>query len=488
MTKRSPNTPTVNQAEQNQLKILSSLQALASVRRELAEQAGYQYGTQRDVYRALGYKVEPRYEDYYGLFKRGGIARTILTAYPDATWKGIPELVAPNAGEGWWKAWNEMAKQLRIFSYCRRVDVLANIGHYAVLFLGLNDSMELDQPVTPSTRLKLAYLSCYSEASAKIDSYVQDPQDPRFGLPEFYSIQMDMSEYGQTVAPKAESTGTGPQMSSKTTKVHWSRCIHVAEGLLESEVYGEPRGRAVYNYLDDLLKVSGGGAEMFWRGAFPGLAFVMDPDISPTPEQKADMATQIDDYVHNLQRILRLQGVEPKTLSSAISSPKAHYDVLIDLIAGTARIPKRILIGSERGELASSQDEGNWASRIQERQELFAGPDILLALVNRLIDLKVLKNPGEELSVLWPDQRQKNDKEVADINNIRATILTTYFNSGLYEIIPLELFLFKFLSMTQDEITEMKEEYPDMFVRIDLEEEEEPEAEADEEPAQEEEV
>ena len=74
--------------------------------------------------------------------------------------------------------------------------------------------------------------------------------------------------------------------STGEKKVHWSRIIHVTDGLLDDEFYGFPRLQRVWNKLDDLLKVVGGGSEAFWLLATPTRQYDIDPKVPVKPGQK----------------------------------------------------------------------------------------------------------------------------------------------------------------------------------------------------------
>ena len=114
-------------------------------------------------------------------------------------------------------------------------------------------------------------------------------------------------------------------------------------------------------------------------------------------------------------------------LEGKVADPSGPLEGVLNLIAGATGIPKRILLGSERGELASSQDEGNWVARIEERQQKFAEPLILRAFVDRLVWLGALPEPGSEgFKVEWPSLFAKSDEERANIAMRVATAIQRY--------------------------------------------------------------
>jgi hypothetical protein len=264
------------------------IQALTSVvvaRANLAARLGQQYGGDRDVYQALGYKTSLDYSDYWTQYSRQDIAKAIIDRPVKATWQGQLELIESEDAKKtvFEKAWYDLNKRLKLRSLLSRVDRLTGIGHYGVLLLGLddvNDQEGFSKPVSQSGKRNLLYVKPFGENSAKIDTYEVNPSNPRYGMPLIYSVQ---------VADVASG-------SSSTVRVHYSRMLHILEDHLESEVMGIPKLEAVFNRLYDLEKLVGGDAEMFWRGARPGYQGNVDKDYSMTQATKDDLKEQIDEY------------------------------------------------------------------------------------------------------------------------------------------------------------------------------------------------
>ena len=276
----------------------------------------------------------------------------------------------------------EMEKDLKIYHYLSRVDRLSGIGKYAVLLLGFKDGRKLDKPIKSSN--ELMYLQCYSEENAQIETVVDDPTDARYGLPELYKINMSSPNVNLTVG---------------SVMVHHSRIVHVSEGMLESDVYGTSRLEPILNRLFDLDLILGGGAEMFWRGAFPGFGLVAREDayFSDDGQDLQALETEMDAYIHNLQRYFRVQDVDIQQLTTQVADPSAHIEVQLMAISASTGIPKRILVGSERGELASAQDETAWIRKVDERRTNYLEPMIVRPFYDRLIDAGVLSEPARRL-------------------------------------------------------------------------------------------
>jgi len=115
-----------------------------------------------------------------------------------------------------------------------------------------------------------------------------------------------------------------------------------------------------------------------------------------------------------------------------------------------------MLMGSERGELASSQDSKSWGKRIQSRRDIHVTPNIIIPFFNRLINLRVLPKPSKAL-VKWPEEGSVTESERAAINETKMRIVDTYTRGNANEVIPQNDLLTKFLDYTQEEALETLE-------------------------------
>lgn len=411
---------------------------------------GTQFGGLRDYYAVFGWKRDIQVEDYYAAFLRQDIAKKVISAPVDVTWGNGIRIVDDVPDSPFSEAANALIKQMRLWSVFARLDRLVGLGQYAVLVLGYDDTLDtkaFSQPVQSGTR-RLLYMNPYSQHNAVIETWDQQTTSERFGKPEIY--RTDIAVPG--------STG-----QTTTLRVHHSRVIHVAEGRLESDVYGTPRLEAVYNRLDDLQKIVGGSAEMFWRGAFPGYVAKVASDAQLTTGDREALDTEFKEYEHNLRRWLRVKGVDVNSLSQQMNSPVEHVDVQLQMISAATGIPKRILVGSERGELASSQDETAWKEAIQSRRETFAEPEILRPVIDALIFHGVLPEPiNGDYTVVWPDLFALGQQEKADIATKVTQSLATYINApGASSVVPESMFLMKVLGWTQEDVDQALAELVD---------------------------
>ncbi len=414
-------------------------------RANLAVRLGYQYGGDRDMYQALGYPMpaDLGYDDYAARYSRQDIARAIIDRPIRVTWRGPLQIIESDDDKETplEKAWMELEDQLGMKSRFVRLDKLTGLGRYGVLLLGLSDVQKKEDYALPvqGTKLKLLYIKPLGEGNAKISKYEARTANERYGLPTEYEITI---------------TDTMTNTSSRIL-VHWTRVIHVVDEMMESEVEGTPRLQPVFNRLLDLEKVVGGDAEMFWRGARPGYQGKLDEKFTMTPATKEDLQGQVDEFNNNLSRLFINEGVELKALEQQIAAnPQNHVDILIQMISAVTGIPKRILTGSERGELSSSQDKDEWNSFVQSRREEYAEPRIVRPFVEACIKYGILPKPAEgSFDVKWEDLFAPSEKDKVDIGKIRAEALAKYAASPMSEgVMPPEAFLRWILGFSEADI------------------------------------
>jgi hypothetical protein len=433
---------------------------LLQSRSDLMAKTGTTFGGNRKHYEAFGWPVAVDYNYWEHLYRRGGIAKRVVNAYPQATWRQAPLVTDGDGAEEtqFEKAWKELCKQRQVFHYLERGDRLARLGTFSVLFLGYSDGSDWDRLKDPVGMVaganpwdKLLYLQPYGQDKVQISTWVEDPKDSRFGFPLLYQIQLNSPTMG----------GTSVRAATRTIVVHWTRVLHIAEDILESDVEGDPCLQSILNYLLDLEKVHGAAAEAFYQQSPPLTIFNADKDanIDATTFSDDDLGDQVEAFINGYKRWLATQGMNVTSLSPQLGDPSQVKEMLLELIAGTTGIPKRILVGSERGELASTQDETAWNSRVEERQLNWAEPMVLRPFIDEMIAKGVLPVPSsEEYQVQWQGNQSISEEAQATIAQARSSALSAYAGAmGAQEIMPPDIFLESILGLDQETIEKIKE-------------------------------
>lgn len=403
--------------------VLTRLLSTLSERNRFARGLGKTFRGNRDMYEALGYKEALGIDDYKFRYERGDIGARIIDVYPNDTWAGDPQIIEdpnPEVYTAFEQACFELNERLGFFSIFRRSDILAGIGRYSIIFIGAPG--EPSQPIGRLTKPEdIAYLIPLGEDHATISSSgrERDPKSPRYGQPVSYSI-----------------SGLDDDVSTSTNasliNVHWSRVIHIVANKLDSNIYGQPELKNVWNRLDDLDKVVGGGSEAFWLRANRGMQFDIDKDLKVADDQKTQMTEQLDEFEHGMRRFLRTRGITTTEFGSDVADFKDPAMTIVSIISGAKSIPQRLLLGSERGELASSQDAKNWEARIKARRNSFALPTIIRPFIDRLIEVGALPKPSE-YTCEWPAGEELDQKERGELadkwsklnSNMGETVVTS---------------------------------------------------------------
>lgn len=359
---------------------------------------GQSFGGLRDINAVLGYDATLDYNKYNARFERGGIAERIVTLFPDSTWGTGAEIIEdedPDVETRFEIEVKSLFTRLDLWSKLHRADILARIGYYSVLVIGAPGNIDTELPIMRGES-DLLWFEPLPENQAQISKKIEDTGSERFGLPEFYTCK-----FGESIS----------------RRVHWTRIIHIAESILVGNLSGKPCLRAPWNYLDDLVKVVGGGAEASWMRASPGMQVDVplydDKGNIIKIEDESDLEEQAEEYQHGLRRIMYTRGTDVNVLSAQVHNFGPNAAAIIDLIAGTTGYPQRMLLGSERGELASSQDTDSYDRRVSERRIKFAGP-IIHQLIDRLIEKTALPEPVE-YQVIWPDEDELTEKEKSEV-------------------------------------------------------------------------
>lgn len=436
----------------------------------------------RDIYKECGHPSgeEITIEKYMELYEREPVAARVVEVLPEECWKTQPDIYETEDEEEVTKfeeAWNNLTigeedeegspeksyykknKGSKIWSYLERADKAAGIGNFGAMVLGFDDldpEQDLSEELTKGSATKLLYIRCLDQSRIEPASYETDKTSTRYGKPTSYNVKFNKPE------DILESVATQDQ---KQVQIHWTRVIHIpSDYTLSNELFGFPRMLQVLNNLHNIQKISSGSGEMFWRGAFPGLSIETHPSMGGDAEIDAGaIRKNLENYMNGLKRYIALTGMTAKSLEPQAIDPGPHLEPQIELICIKLGVPKRIFMGSERGELASSQDDSTWNERLTKRQNRYVTPHIVVQFIDRLIYAGVLPEPADGYECKWPDLDALTDDEKAGIAIKKTHSLTKYVQGGVEMIMsPLDFYT-KILSMDADEAQEIIDNAVDAF-------------------------
>lgn len=435
---------------------------------------GSLFDTRRSINDECGYpetgKIDAKM--YRDMWEREPIADRVVSVMPDYVWQQSPEVIEVEESDTvteFEEAWDALPKQIMedslyegdesnpIIEYLHRLDLLAGVGAYGVMLLGLDDGKELSEPaegigadgkmqgVKGGGDRKLLYLQCFDQYLAQIAAYETDRKNPRYGKPVSYNLTLS--------DPSLMTGDVGLGKNLTQVQVHWSRVIHYAKNRTSSDVWGRSEMLPVWNPLMDIQKVRGGDAEGYWRACYPGLSIESHPQLGGDVEWDLDdIRDDLEQFTNTMQRWLAISGASIKQLAPQIADPSAHLDALIGHICIKKGIPRRVFEGSERGELASSQDALDWMRKVRKVATRETTPCILVPFVSRLIAVGVLPTP-KQWTAKWPEPQGLSKLEKAQVATARMDVMSKYLQGGVESLMVPHDLLTRELDYTDEEAT-----------------------------------
>lgn len=380
------------------------------------------HGGRLDMLKVLGYPERIGFRDYWARYTRQDVAGRAIDLPVDTTWGGGKLQV-----EGW-PEWAAFDDRLSATSRLAEADRLAGLGEYAVLLVGLRTDQPvkgraeiaefLKQPAEKISSLDdVLFLRQYHRDAARISKSDDDMGSARFGLPSVYKIDIGTNytnDSGAATEPRTQDT----------YEVHWSRVIHITSSVQTNEIVGLPRLMRAFDRLLDLEKIVGGGAEMWWQGADRSWHINAAGRQGITAGQEQAFNAKLEKFMMGLRRVLITSNAEVKTMPSVQPDPSGFAETILTLISAAVGIPKRILVGSEQGELASTQDRANFFDTIANRRSNYAEPHVLKPLIDRLNYLGAAPDFGT-LTWVWPAIEALGPMERAEVAERKARAAKT---------------------------------------------------------------
>lgn len=392
----------------------------------------------RDLDQECGFPKEIASTDYDAMFARDPIAARAVEVMDKEAWRVHPDVYETEDKKvtKWEQANKDMIAGLMgrksyfgddvsaiLWNYFKDACVKSKLHRYAIVFYGLDDKKRLDQPVIPREGMKLKYLRVFTETQATISAVDEDEGSPRYNQPIEYEVSFTPTAYygdGVTVV------GTDSEGDSK--KIHYTRVQHICM----EDVFHMPVLQQIFNCLLGLGKLYAGAPEMYWRGAFPGLAIESDPSLGGEIEDydPAEMKTMLERYMNGLQRYLALNGFTAKSLAPQVVDPTPQIACLLKAIWIKLGVPQRVGEGTEEGKLAGGQDKMAHNGRVNEYQTGYVTPRVIMPFYDTMIAYKVLPEPKDPLHCKWPKMDSMTAEERSTIALKVAQAIGQFVSTG----------------------------------------------------------
>lgn len=379
--------------------------------------SNYTGDTLHDIATDYGYPDKLEFSNYWNMYRRFGIAKSVIELPVDTMWKTPPKIEGSDALV---KEVDILIKKFKMWQRAKGLDTRQRVGRYAGMYMRVRDNQMPNTKVESLSGLaSLVEMMPLYESQLKITQTDQDVLSDTYGQPILYQYS------GNVEGDRNENT-------NEVITIHASRIIPAAEGADSGWIYGIPALEASYNSLMDLRKIAGAGGEGFYRNAAQSIVFELTDASSAT--HNAPLLKKFNDAVNTFVRSRFLRslwtpGLKPHVLESNLANPKEFFMTsLADVAAGTTPpIPSTVLIGQQTGERASTEDSKTYLSGVQSRRENF-GTELVSSLIDWMMLHGILKI--EKYEVEWDDLLARSNVEKMTSAKDMAETNQKQFQSG----------------------------------------------------------
>ncbi|AXF52976.1 MAG: protein of unknown function DUF1073 [Caudoviricetes sp.] len=345
------------------------------------------------------------------MWRRGGVAYGAVSKLVSNCWKTNPTVVEggeentatkESAIEAQFAKW---AKDHRLWKAFRRADELRLVRRFSALILFYADDLKDWAKPVPKGK-PLVEVRAVSSKALKIGE-----TDSATGRPLYWNY--------------TETTIQGAAAGVK--QIHPDRIFILGDYANDALGWLEP----VYNDLVSLEKLCGGGGESFLKNASRQLAMEFDKDVDlaaiaqahgvPLQELQEVFQEVAQDLNRGNDTVVAIQGGRVTPLVSAVPDPSPIYNTNLQNIAAGVDIPAKIIVGSQTGERASTEDREYFNARCQARRvsEL---TDEIQDFLAKIGAAGAFEFPAE-ITIAWDDLNESsrgdklgNAKLMAEIN------------------------------------------------------------------------
>lgn len=393
-------------------------------------------GAKHNHYADFGYPDVVTQDLLRHMYRRNSLAKAVVKKTVDKVWQDTPRFVESTATHAETKLEADIRQHLatiRGWQMLKDSNARSLVSGWSATILLFEDGKALSEPVDTMPGANIEFLAGMLPVwrdQLKANAWVEDENSPHYGAPTMYTF----TEKSQWADAGVDTASNKP---SRVVNVHPDRVlIWSPDGM----PYGTSVLEACYNDLLDIEKISGAGGEAFWKNSKGGSVLKLAEgteiqqllkDMGATDQTNLidKMNQQLDDFAKGLDKALILQNMELENPTVDLPSPEHFRRGPLENLSAATGIPVKVLVGSQTGERASTEDAREWAQTCMSRRHDLTHPT-LTALVERLESFGLL--PEHDWHVYQPDlteatQAQKvvNSSAMADIDQKSGTTVFT---------------------------------------------------------------
>jgi len=370
-----------------------------------------------------GWKQNLCFNDFFNLYERQGIAHGVVDLLNEKCFETNPWVIQGDEFDEkrketpWEKTIRLFAKKSKLWKAFKTADAYRLVGRYSAIILQLADGKVWSDPVV-GTRPVIKKLFCAWEGQLTPAEIETNPTSPNYGEPAFWQYAE-----GDVKQLDAEE-GVTP----RNLKIHPDRII-----ILGDWRSGASFLKAGYNAFVNLEKIEGGSGESFLKNAGRQMHVNYDKEVNLTQiardyglKDVADLKALFDDEARSLNnggdRLMVTQGATATPLVSVVPDPEPHYNISIQTISASTRMPAKVIVGMQTGERGSVEDLKQFNKRGQGRRVSDLSDDSD-QIIDHLIRIKVIEPaPGGEFTTMWDDLTESTQAEKLAFADQMATI------------------------------------------------------------------
>lgn len=350
--------------------IANQQDTISTLRYQVQGLLGVSHDGERDLYDIYGYPKSLGGDGGYQLMRnavrRIPLANRLTLGMARSCWRGGVEIYESKEEDAEELTNDDISNMLKtkLLAALEKADGLNRIGRFACLYIGVPDGLDPWMPLgkVQGDKWDQVYFMPYAYDGIQISDQDKNPQSPRYGLPEMYTVQRQVT---------SESGSKDTQINA--LKVHWSRIVHLNEQGLESNVEGTGYLEPIFNQLLDIQKASGGASEAYLRNARRLIAMEVAPEFAQGMDAASiqSFKDRSKKFTNRQEDQLIATGAKIHQMQSTHASPLDTVKVALWQIAGYSLHPLRVLTGEGSGQLAGNEDRLAMNAIIQDRQNVF---------------------------------------------------------------------------------------------------------------------
>lgn len=406
---------------------------MAAQRTAMAYGGGLNTGTDTKrfgkAWRDYGFPNTLSFRDYLNLYQRHSLAHGIVHRITEKSWQDEPWVVQGDADADadaetpWQRDLRTLFKRLNLWQRFEDADRRRLVGSYAALILQVADDLEWSQEMHAGELVGV--IPAWQGQISPVE-WDNDTRSATYGMVTTWSYQ------------EADVTTADNPPPGRSVNIHHSRVVLVGDYR-----EGVPLLEAAYNDFISLEKVLGALGESYWKNAARQISVEYDKETDPRTMAEAagvdvnDLHEALNGAFTDLNQGLDAGmvsfGGKATPLVANVPNPKDPFAVLAQSICASAMIPMKIVVGSQTGERASTEDQQDFAQRCQARRTGQLMLDVR-RLIDRLMDYGIIEQVPE-YHVMWSDlaeaslsDRLANLKTAAD--SVKALVGTGLVQEG----------------------------------------------------------